>query len=104
MEYTPIITSISAIVAVVISVLSFTRNGKKDQTELDKEQTEKISELQQTDNRHEERIQSMKERMDRIDARQDVHENKTELAIAGLTKKIDDMPQKIVDLIKGIGK
>ena len=99
MEYIPYI---SGLLGVIVSVLAFLKANRKEQTELDKEQDGKIGALEQRVSIQDERMTGMTDRMNRMDQRQDQHESKTETALGILNKKIDEMPMKIVELIKGM--
>lgn len=92
MEYIPHIT---AVVAVLVSVVSFFKSNSKDQSLTDKKQDEMISGMKAD-------IKVLYERTGRQEGRLDSFENRVGSEILKLENKIDELPNKIIRLMKGI--
>ena len=89
MEYIPHIT---AVVAVLVSVISFFKSNSKEQSTTDKEQDKQIASMKAD-------VKVLYERTGRQEGRLDSFENRVSSEIIKLEKKIDDLPDKIIKLI-----
>lgn len=88
------------IIAVASTWITLSRSGRGDQIVVDKEQNMKIQELQRHCERHDERINGVIDRIQWVTTIQANHEERTEKSIKNLTTKVEDMPHKIVELLK----
>lgn len=99
-----IISFFVLLLAVASNWITLARSGRGGQLVIDKEQNMKIEELQRYCDRHDERINGVIDRIQWVATIQANHEERTEKSLKEIAVKVENMPQKIVDLLNSTKK